>query len=259
LDSGGYESSRIARYASTNWNFNRFRSVATEQIYDLVFSFDDFILVNEISRTFAGRLVSECGEYSSFLDLAKLIPVIHVVSQDGTRRLVDQEILEVCCTVAAQLKCLFIAVPERELGSGIMARAKLVTEITNALAKESPSCHLHILGCGNPLSFAILSVAGATMCDGLEWCRTYAAENFHLHHTQQCRLFSDSLVRQHPAGELILGGGLSYSVEVAARNLLTQSVFVDCVQKRLPHRNVHELVNTHFGVSAGDALRAIEA
>src|SRR5260370_26889960 len=117
-----------------------------------------------------------------------------------------------------------------------MARARLVKEITIALLNENSSCHLHILGCGNPLSFSILSVAGATMCDGLEWCRTYAADNFHLHHSQQSQLFSDSLVKKHSAGELILNGKLSYPVEVAARNLLTQSIFVGRVQERLQNR-----------------------
>jgi len=75
LDSGGYESSRVARYASDDqqktWSLPRFAEIASEDIYDFVFSYDYFLNENESPSDFAARLTREFRSHSSFLDIQK--------------------------------------------------------------------------------------------------------------------------------------------------------------------------------------------
>jgi hypothetical protein len=64
-----------------------------------------------------------------------------------------------------------IAIPERELGGGIIARAKMVRNIRKELNKLPYYQPIHILGTGHPWAIAIFVAAGADTFDGLEWCR----------------------------------------------------------------------------------------
>jgi hypothetical protein len=261
LDSGGYESSRISRYApDERWAFAKYAKVASEDIYDFIFSYDYFLRENESSSAFLTRIIREFHDHSNVLDITKLIPVIHLQTLDGKRRLADDEIVGLFASVATEIDCRFVAVPERELGAGLPARAHLTQRITSAIRANASDCSLHILGCGNLLSFSALAVAGAMMCDGLEWCRTLAADNFHLHHFQHKDLFVDpEYYRNNPIAEfLIEGATLNYPTSVAVRNLLSFQAFTQTLHVRLNRRTVHEFVRENFGNLAGDAIRALE-
>jgi hypothetical protein len=262
LDSGGYESSRICHHVGHDqihlWDFAKYAEIAAEDIYDLVFSFDYFLEAREAPLAFAARIVNEFRNHGKILDLTKLIPVVHLQTVDGGRRLSDQEAIEVISEVVSNLKCAFIAVPERELGDGITIRVQRTRAIA-ALLKEN-KCALHILGCGNLLSFSLLAVAGAAMCDGLEWCRTLTADNFHLHHFQQKDVFADPM---HHLGNgiaefMVEQADINYKTAVAIRNLFSCQAFARSVHGRLQTRNVHEFIAQHFGQMAGDAIRTLE-
>lgn len=265
LDSGGYESSRISRYTPNEkqerWDFSKFVQIASEDIYDFIFSYDYFLEENESATAFLGRILHEFRAHSNVLDITKLIPVIHLQTLDGKRPLREEEVAEIFGSVAAEIECRFIAVPERELGIGLPARARLTRRIAFALHGKSKDCLLHILGCGNLLSFSALAVAGAMMCDGLEWCRTLAADNFHLHHFQHKDLFVDpEYYKGNPAAEFMIEGTtLNYPTSVAVRNLLSFQAFTQSLHARLNQRTVHEFVREHFGNMAGEAIWTLEA
>jgi hypothetical protein len=265
LDSGGYESSRISRYApdenQVRWEFSKFAEIASEDIYDFIFSYDYFLDEDETSAAFLTRILREFRAHSSVLDITKLIPVIHLQTLDGKRPLGEEEVAEIFGSVAAEIECRFIAVPERELGIGLPARARLTRQIAFAIHRKSQDCLLHILGCGNLLSFSALAVAGAKMCDGLEWCRTLAADNFHLHHFQHKDLFADpEYYKGNPAAEFMIEGTtLNYPTSVAVRNLLSFQAFTQFLHARLNQHTVHEFVREHFGNMAGEAIRTLEA
>jgi len=99
------------------------------------------------------------------------------------------------------------------------------------------------------------------MCDGLEWCRTLAANNFHLHHFQHKDLFVDpEYYKGKPAAEfLIEGTTLDYPTSVAVRNLLSFQEYTRFLHDRLDQHTVHEFVRENFGAMAGDAIRTLEA
>jgi hypothetical protein len=264
LDSGGYESSRISRYAPNQqqerWTFDKYAKIASEDIYDFIFSYDYFLDDNESSSAFLARIKQNFRDHSNVLDITKLIPVIHLQTLDGERTFTDDEVVALFASVATEIDCRFVAVAERELGDGLPVRAHLTQRITSAIRENASDCSLHILGCGNLLSFSALAVAGAMMCDGLEWCRTLAADNFHLHHFQQKDLFADpDYYRSNPIVEFLKeAANLNYSTSVAVRNLLSFQAFTQSLHGRLQGRTVHEFIRENFGNSAGDAIRALE-
>jgi hypothetical protein len=264
MDSGGYESLRISKYSRQEerkrWDFPKYADIASEDIYDFIFSFDYFIENTESCSAFCDRLLQELQRHAEYIDITKLVPVLHVQTFDGVRALDSSEIVQLFSTVSSQLDCRFIAVPERELGAGIIARADKAHRIATAIREHSQDCSLHILGCGNLLSFSLFAVAGATMCDGLEWCRTLADDNFHLHHFQHADLFVDpSRHIGDSMGDFIATEhDLDYATKVAARNLRSLQAFINSLHHCLRQRTVHDFVSHHFGETAGMAVRALE-
>jgi hypothetical protein len=260
LDSGGYESSRISRYAGNEperWSFENYTHISRKDIYDLIFSFDYFLQENDSVNSFSDRILREFHNHLNYIDIATFIPVLHVQTVDGKRHLNERDILELFDNIVSGLNIRFVAVAERELGAGILSRAQLVQKIARTIRKRSSECLLHILGCGNLLSFSLFSVAGAIMCDGLEWCRTYAAANFHLHHFQQRELFSDPL--KTPMSEILSTSSLPYQTTAAGHNLLSFQVFINNLQDRLGERTVHEFICENYGQLAGDVVRELES
>jgi hypothetical protein len=230
LDSGGYEHSHAVRYAANrapSWTFDDFKSICSLSLYDYVFSYDYFWCDNdnddETADDFEFRLVSEIFTGHDFVPTEKLIPVLHLHAyKDDKRRLPEPQIMNIVLRVASECKSPFIAIPERELGDGLIERYQMAKKICVALAESNPDVGLHILGCGNLLSFAFFAVAGARMVDGLEWYRTFVADNFHLHHFQQEPVFSSaSDGTYNPAADLILAQELPYRVKVATMNLMS--------------------------------------
>jgi hypothetical protein len=265
LDSGGYETQRIYRYAPDTqqgrWDFATYAQIASEDIYDLIFSYDYFLNDNESLSHFLERLLLEFRKHSDVLDITKLIPVVHIQTLDGKRPLTDDEIAKLFRSVAREIDCQFVAVPERELGAGLPARARLTQRIVSAIKQDAKDCQLHILGCGNLLSFSVLAFAGATMCDGLEWCRTLAADNFHLHHFQQKDLFVDpEYYKGNPIAEFMMEDTtLNYPSAVAVRNLLSFQSFTQSLHGCLSKHTVQEFVSEYFGSRAGEAIRTLGA
>jgi hypothetical protein len=114
------------------------------------------------------------------------------------------------------------------------------------------------MGCGNLLSFSFFSAAGVMMCDGLEWCRTFAASNFHLHHFQHRDVFYGSaFYGNNPAVEYLVSKDVRYETSAAGLNLLSFQIFTNELQKRLAIGTVDEFIATHFGNNAGAAVRSL--
>src|SRR5262249_32238467 len=114
LDSGGYESSRISRYAreesGDRWTYGKYAKVAGHDIYDFIFSFDYFLREDEASGQFSKRILAEFRRHADILDITKLIPVVHVRTIDSKRALPDEELIELFREVASEMECRFIAI-----------------------------------------------------------------------------------------------------------------------------------------------------
>lgn len=201
LDSGNYEAYRkndryLPKNNPTGWHKGYFREAALSLSPDLAFSFDT---INPKGKP--DKIVSQVVANFESDDRAlrrrdfTLCPIIHLPKEFmGTRARCAARIIS---EVARALDPLMLAMPERELGDGLLERAKTVRDIRKALNGLSRYYPLHLLGTGNPLSMIALAAAGADSFDGLEWCRTVAdPETGFLFHFQQFDCFSPTRLHQ---------------------------------------------------------------
>lgn len=92
--------------------------------------------------------------------------------------------------MSSACKPKLIAIPERELGNGVIEIAKNIRTVRNTLNNHDEYQNLHILGTGNPISMMLYSFAGADSFDGLDWCQTVVDyETATLHHSLHFDLY----------------------------------------------------------------------
>jgi len=196
MDSGNYEASRLD---DTSWCIDNFEEVLGSVPHDLVFSFD--VMKPSSNREKALKQIINAFQRDKNFTKKPVFPIVHAqlldkkkegeiaeIDKMGGRNLTDLPIL--IREVAEALNVPMIAVPERELGPGLIARAHTVKRIRDELDKLPFYQALHVLGTGNPWSIAVLAAAGADSFDGLEWCRM-AVDRWHhrLNHFQHFDFF----------------------------------------------------------------------
>ena len=158
MDSGNYES---FWKDDKTWLPDTFHKIAGTNNYHLCFCYDNQDPPSDsklIAEDVVGSVLRD-QEYA----LGTVIPIIHgsaITLPDAVRM------------VAEQLHPIFLTVPERELGEGIVERTQTVRKIREALNSLGTYYPLHLLGTGNPLSIITYALAGADSFDGLEWCQT---------------------------------------------------------------------------------------
>jgi TIR domain len=199
LDSGNYEATRKRAYADRErkqgWKAQHFWEVAASAPWDLVFSYD-----HPPPQGSVGQVVDAVLD-SYFRDMVQtglshrvLCPIVHAISGDRTTQH-RADTAELVRKVAEAIQPTLVAIPERELGDGLLARMRTVRAIRTALDSLPWYQPLHILGTGNPTTIAALALCGADTFDGLEWCRTAANyENNSLMHFQQFDLLKSAFV-----------------------------------------------------------------
>jgi hypothetical protein len=185
LDSGNYEASRKNDRA---WGSDELHQVFSIVPHDLAFCFDDFNPPADVQG--ACRVVVDSVRRDSSFNTRPILPIVHaprLPSGEIVFSLIPKTVRRVC----EEIRPLLVAIPERELGPGILARATMVHNIRQELNTLGFYQPLHLLGTGNPLTIAILSAVGADSFDGLEWCRTVAnSETGGLYHFQQYDFFA---------------------------------------------------------------------
>jgi len=176
MDSGNYEGFWKGDSA---WDTAGLHEIAGTSAHALCFCYDNQEPPNT-AEAIANDVVSSVlrdQEHS----LGTVAPIVHGRT----------ELLAVAAQqVAEQIYPVILAVPERALGEGIVARIRSVRSIRKALDELGFYCPLHLLGTGNPLSIIAYAMAGADSFDGLEWCQTVVDhETGQLFHFQQWDLF----------------------------------------------------------------------
>ena len=174
LDSGRYESYWLRDRSWTRADF----FAALERIRPtLVFSYDAFAADGGDADAVAKAVAARTAEDQRVADPALVVPIVHATSS---------ALPHAVCLVADRLAAPLVAVAERDLGSGIRARAATVRRIRRSLSEAGLATAIHVLGTGNPLSILAFASAGADSFDGLEWSQTAfdhdSAHLYHLHH-----------------------------------------------------------------------------
>ncbi len=172
MDSGNYES---FWKGDPTWVADRFHGIAQTSEYHLCFCYDNQkppVTAEAIANDVVASVLRDQDHA-----LGTVAPIVH-----GKTELLPAATQR----VAEQLCPILLAVPERALGEGIVARTRSVRIIRKALNELGFYCPLHLLGTGNPLSIIAYAMAGADCFDGLEWCQTVidhdTGELFHFQH-----------------------------------------------------------------------------
>lgn len=199
MDSGNYE--RFWK-GEGDWPPGRFHEVAAKSEHHLCFCHDNQE-PPDTAKAIAEDVVSSVLRDQEHA-LGTVVPIIH-----GPTELLATAVR----LVAEHLFPVMLAVPERALGDGIVARTRTVKRLRRALNDLGFYCPLHLLGTGNPLSIAVYAMAGADSFDGLEWCQTVVDHDTgKLFHFQQWDLFKDQTVWGN-------NGALPYIQSVLMHNL----------------------------------------
>ena len=226
IDSGNYES-----YWKNNkmWSIEKYREILKSIPHQIAFCYDVFkwgIDLQGIINNIEGEVVK-----SQSFSHGTIVPVLH-----STKKLLPKIITK----LADRLNPLIIAIPERELGDGMLERATNVFKIRKELNKKLQYYPLHLLGTGNPLSILIYSICGADSFDGLEWCQTTVNyDTGLLYHFQQREFF-----KLNPKLQKI--SGLPYTQLALVYNLEFYNKWMNKINKGLLDNNIMEMVDRYL-------------
>jgi queuine/archaeosine tRNA-ribosyltransferase len=205
LDSGNYEASRKS---DKKWTRSKLHEVLKRTPHDFAFCFDELDPPNNPEGIV--KQIADSVKRDSKHTSKPVLPIVHAPrAKDGTYDL--KHIPHVVRRLAETLAPPIIAIPERELGAGLIAKAKALAKIRAELAASGRYQPIHLLGTGNPLTIAVLSAVGADCFDGLEWCRVVAdaASNalYHFEHydffAYQTRVALSPIVREAAGSDAI--------------------------------------------------------
>lgn len=251
LDSGNYEASRLG---DLTWSPCDLSEVLANVPHDMAFSFD--VMQPSKSPARSATQILRGLERDRRSSTAPVMPIVHAPSRKAGYEL--SMLPAVVSAVARSAQSPLIAVPERELGAGLVQRAKTVQEIRRSLDTLPFYQPLHILGTGNPWSIAVLAAAGADSFDGLEWCRMAVdVVTMRLNHFQHFDFFTyqtkmaDSLV----ATAALDDERIKYAGKVAFHNLDFFHKFAADLQQAIERNSVEAFVAGILGRSNTNQLR----
>ncbi|NTI17049.1 TIR domain-containing protein [Agrobacterium rhizogenes] len=185
IDSGNYEATRRD---DETWKPELFAEAMEGVPNDWAYCFD--VMKPSSDKDRAIKQVISAVERDSKAISSTILPIVHAKRM----RLggYDTEDLPfIVREVAKDLQPPLVAVAERELGRGLIERAKTVQRIRRELDKLPYYQPVHVLGTGNPWSIGVLTAAGADSFDGLEWCRMAVDRETHrLNHYQHFDFFA---------------------------------------------------------------------
>lgn len=178
-DSGIYE---VVWSKSRRWNRKKYIQTLRENRVSHAFCLDDYIVLGREPIS-AEKLVGEIKRTSNQLGKEIVSPIIHCRNVG--------EYIDICVSISKLVEPRLLAIPERELGAGVVDIAANISRIRAALNTLDVYQGLHILGTGNPLSMMVYAFMGADSFDGLDWCQTVVDyESATLHHTLHFDLYA---------------------------------------------------------------------
>lgn len=182
LDSGNYESYWLK---DADWTRAKYWSCLSSCHYGFAFHFD-----KRLQKMEGGTVQSITDEIEQCVlgdqrksRIGTVVPIVHA----------PKEILpEIVVQIAVRLNPVMVAVPERELGDGLIERSLTVARVRKLLNQLGRYYPIHLLGTGNPLSILLYVMCGADSFDGLEWCQTTVNfDNALLYHFHQREFFGE--------------------------------------------------------------------
>lgn len=241
MDSGNYESFWTS---SDDWNRSKYEAILSNEICDIAFCFDNQKPPKSIDRNVSG-IVSSTKSSQKLAARTTVTPIVHC-----ERKTLNATVL----ALVKKLNPPIIAIPERMLGDGLLARVQTLTSLRQELNKLENYVFLHLLGTGNPLSLILFALAGADSFDSLEWCQTTVdSRTGILYHFQQRDLVRDDC----PFCDQTKG--LNYTLATLGHNLHFYSAWMTKLQAVVSSGGEKELLKDHFSKEFLTELEAIWA
>jgi len=228
MDSGNYESHRkndIKNKANPDgWCNKKFIDMVIMHSPDIAFSFDCISPKGDFKQVLSRVVRNTRSDQKKISHLpTEICPIVHIPDKIIEGISIEEYAARLVTEVATNLDPPIIAIPERELGHGIMQRIEAVKSIRASLNELGKYYPLHLLGTGNPMSLIPFAEAGADSFDGLEWCRTVSDwETLALYHFQHLDFFLEHYISQIPPGDVrdLLGSDvIPYAMKVACFNM----------------------------------------
>lgn len=178
FDSGIYE---VVWSRSKRWTRRKYLKILSENRVSHSFSFDEYVNFKNIPSI--KNIVNDLGKTAKQIKKQIVSPILHCKSID--------DYINYCVEISKDAEPKLIAIPERELGAGVIEVAKNIALIRSALNELDRYQYIHILGTGNPISMMVYAFAGADSFDGLDWCQTVVDyDTATLHHTLHYDFYS---------------------------------------------------------------------
>lgn len=160
LDSGEFENFHF----KGNWSFENYEKILKQTDADFFTSFDKTIVFGVTQKeidVFSDEFIPKSEKISKE---KKFIAICHGIDE-----------VSICNSIKRILEnnnqIQIIAIPERECGRTIIDQCKTISKIRQTINECNKNTLIHILGCGNPISIAALTYAGADLFDAVDWCR----------------------------------------------------------------------------------------
>ncbi len=243
LDSGNYEATRNE---DKTWTEKKFRQVLKEVPFTYAFCFD-----NLTPSAVPKKNALDAIKRADVIAEGRGIPIVHApLARNGKR--MPEVLPDVFYALASTKRTPIIAVPERELGEGVIERARVVYNIRQRLNNLGWYQPVHLLGTGNPVSIAIFAAAGADLFDGLEWCRTVAdRDSGFLFHHQQYDFFRDQTrtkTRHDIVRDAEKNKGLSLMLKMALHNLDFLQYWMEEIQANVQNERMGQMLAFHLKI-----------
>lgn len=251
IDSGNYEKSRLG---SKSWKSDDFKEVLAQTPHDWAFCFD--VMKPKRNPDRAIEEILQGVERDQAYTTSPVLPIVHAPKcNQGTYSL--ENLPQIVREVSEKLEPALIAIPERELGAGLIARAKTIQTLREELSKLPFYQPIHILGTGNPWSVAILAAAGADTFDGLEWCRMAIDRGSgRLHHFQHFDFFSwQTLAESSIAREALEDSAIDFAGKVAFHNLDYFASFMKEMLEAITEGNMYAFLVGLTGKDTANQLK----
>lgn len=239
LDNGNFEA---YWYRDNTWAFGKFKDILDISYPDFSFSFDIFwnkgtSLSRHIKET-TTSIAKTAGEQKSGVTIA----LIHSKSEEFpevTRKIIDNISPEI------------IAIPERELGSGVFEKAQTIKNVRFELDKTKQNVPIHVLGAGNPISILIYTLCGADMYDALDWSNVFVNPN-----SAQFLNFSQKDLVDCECEACRLRN-IPYEYQVMSHNLLFYLSFLDDIRNAVKTTKIDYLLNKYLRKKDIDQIKKL--
>jgi len=164
LDSGIFEQEQLQK-DEKDWNFDYYQEIASKVNSHLYASFDvvskptteyDELLAKTLENIKISKKISETSYCFTIVHGNDVNDICKLVTTLGNK---DPTFLK------------FVAVTEKECGKDIQEMYSTIKKIRITLDKFNKNSILHVLGCGDPITIAVLAYAGADTFDAVDWNR----------------------------------------------------------------------------------------